>query len=105
MLIARAEETGRYTQRGNYSDDRILKMWREIDSVNRDIYAHDRRVVQKWDEKIRLQSSTNQKALKAVNRTVLSQIDALMADSDKIVERTRMHPTPVKVIGKRPQKI
>ena len=88
---------------GNYSDDRISKMWKEIDIVNRDIYAHDRRVVQKWDEKIRLQSSTNQKALKAVNRTVLSQIDALMADKDKIVERTRMHPTPVKVIGKRPQ--
>ena len=70
-------------------------MWREIDSVNRDIYAHDRRVVQKWDENP-LAIKHEPKALKAVNRTVLSQIDALMADSDKIVERTRMHPTPVK---------
>ena len=89
---------------GNYSDYQIFKIWQEIDCVNRDLYAHDRRVVQKWDEKIRLQSSTNQKALKAVNRTVLSQIDALMADSDKIVERTRMHSTPVKVLGKLPRK-
>jgi protein AATF/BFR2 len=78
----------------------IDEMWEKINGQNQDIYNYDRDIIQKWDEKIRLQSSTNHKALKAVNRTVLSQIDALMADTGKIVERTRTHPTPVKVLGK-----
>ena len=84
----------------NNVNNEIDRMWKTINETNQDIFNHDREIIDNWDEKIRLQSSASHKALKAVNRTVISQIDALMADKDKIIQRTRTHSVPVKVIGK-----
>ncbi len=57
---------------------------------------------EKWNTKTRLASNQAEKSFKALNKSLVSQIEQILVDEDRVVKRTQMVRAPLAVIGKAP---
>ena len=80
--------------------DKLDRLWKRVQEGTRLSEPFCREAIGKTDERVRLQSVTNKKGLSAVNRSLLTQIDAILDNKQKLVRRTRLRQQTDVILGK-----
>ena len=84
-------------------DASVDEYWSYIETLNRKIDPYNRAVIQKWNEKTQLAAggtAMQNKKFKALNQSVVNQIDQIMLDEGRLLKRTHLKRGEYRVIGK-----
>jgi len=74
-------------------------LWEEINEYNNDFAKYQNNILEKWNRKV--QTTTGiQKQFKAVNQSIVSQIEQLLADKERLIKRTQLKRSDYKSLGK-----
>jgi protein AATF/BFR2 len=57
-------------------------------------------VIERWNAKVQVANSSNSSKFKVINQSIVSQLKGLEADKDRLMKRTRLNRSNVKMIGK-----
>jgi protein AATF/BFR2 len=80
-------------------DDLMNDLWEEINEYNNDFAKYQNNILEKWNRKV--QTTTGiQKQFKAVNQSIVSQFEQLLADKERLIKRTQLKRSDYKSLGK-----
>jgi len=77
-------------------------LWEEINSYNSCFIKYQNDTLEKWNRKVQTTAGI-QKHFKAVNQSIVSQIEQLLTDKDRLIKRTQLKRSDYKSLGKQEQ--
>ncbi|KAJ8658563.1 hypothetical protein O0I10_005603 [Lichtheimia ornata] len=85
-------------------DEYIEKLWDDISQVNEVFLPYRNTTLEKWSNKVQVASSARlNKKFKAFDQNVMTQIDNIMNDKDRLIRRTQLQRNDYKILGKKEQ--
>ena len=81
--------------------EKAVSLWTDvIDPLNKACAELDKETIDKWNNKVRVASGVSlDKTFKTINQSVVSQINNMMMDSDRLVKRTKLQRSAYEIIG------
>jgi len=80
-------------------EDLLEGLWDDINNYNTKFVKYQNDTLEKWNRKVQTTAGI-QKQFKAVNQSIVSQIDQLLADKDRLIKRTQLKRSDFKSLGK-----
>ncbi|EPZ36632.1 Apoptosis-antagonizing transcription factor domain-containing protein [Rozella allomycis CSF55] len=79
-------------------------IWQNIQKVDQDFEAFTKESLDKWHSKVQMSSAVPMKKLKNINQPILDQVKHVMTDKERLIKRTRLLRSDIKIFGKEMQK-
>ncbi|KAG0164520.1 hypothetical protein DFQ28_005774 [Apophysomyces sp. BC1034] len=93
-----------WNSRKRYLDDEdqyVEKMWEDISQVNDVFVPYRNSTLEKWSNKVQAASGARlTKKFKAFDQNILTQVENMMGDKEKLIRRTQLQRTEYKILGK-----
>ncbi|KAF7729117.1 hypothetical protein EC973_004885 [Apophysomyces ossiformis] len=93
-----------WNSRKRYLDDEDLyveKLWEDISQVNDIFVPYRNSTLEKWSNKVQAASGARlTKKFKAFDQNILTQVENMMSDKEKLIKRTQLQRTEYNILGK-----
>lgn len=77
-------------------------LWKAIEETQQKFRPFEAEVIEKWSEKAQISSGKfANKSLKAINQGILSQVNQLLENKDRLLKRTQLNRSKNRILGKR----
>ncbi|KAJ3295226.1 hypothetical protein HK104_002887 [Borealophlyctis nickersoniae] len=78
----------------------LSSVWSEIHALDTEFVSFRNQTIEKWSNKVQMASGVSlQKKFKAINQSVLSQINQVLGDKGRLVKRTRLRRSDYRCLG------
>jgi len=92
--------TNNNKRKRDIDDEGLLDdLWEEINDYNMSFSKYQNDILEKWNRKVQTTAGI-QKQFKAVNQSIVSQIEQLLSDKDRLIKRTQLKRSDYKSLGK-----
>ena len=78
----------------------VEEWWNIISKIDDEISKYEYNTIDKWSRKVQLSSKNTEKQFKAINKSVLDQVNHILLDKEKLRKRTQLKRTNFKILGK-----
>jgi len=83
------------------SNDIIDNWWHRIETSLDCFEPYQNEVIDRWNQRTQLIAGMKNKQLKALNQSILNQVNKILSEKVRLIKRTQLKRTPYKVIGKK----
>eukprot|EP01117_Protostelium_nocturnum_P006050 TRINITY_DN2178_c0_g2_i2.p1 TRINITY_DN2178_c0_g2~~TRINITY_DN2178_c0_g2_i2.p1 ORF type:complete len:551 (+),score=222.35 TRINITY_DN2178_c0_g2_i2:100-1752(+) len=94
------EETNQYKRSKRPPPTDLDSLWNEIQEEEDSFKAFEEETIEKWNQRVLLSSGANAgKQFKAINQTVMNQVNNILEDSNRLIARTQTKRNQFHVFG------
>jgi len=97
--LKQINSTSRKRKRDINDEDLLEGLWEDINDYNTNFVKYQNEILEKWNRKVQTTAGI-QKQFKAVNQSIVSQIEQLLTDKDRLIKRTQLKRSDYKSLGK-----
>jgi len=97
--LKKVNNVSRKRKREISDEDLMEGLWEDIDEYNTNFVKYQNEILEKWNKKVQTTAGI-QKQFKAVNQSIVAQIEQLLTDKDRLVKRTQLKRSDFKSLGK-----
>jgi len=83
------------------SNDIIDNWWHRIETSLDCFEPYQNEVIDRWNQRTQLIAGMKNKQLKALNQSILNQVNKILSEKVRLIKRTQLKRTPYTVIGKK----